>query len=197
MARPISTICVFCGSSRGIDLAYAAAARSLGGVLCERKISLVYGGGRVGLMGVLADEVLRLGGEVFGVIPETLAVKELAHGGLTRMFVVSSMHERKARMADLSDGFIALPGGLGTFEELFEVMTWTQLGIYRKSIGILNISGYFDPLVQLIDNAIAQRFLKSEHRSLMLVDEDPAGLLDRMEDHALPALPRWIKTEET
>ncbi len=197
MIKPIKRICVFCGSSHGIEPEYAAAARRFAGVLFDRGIALVYGGGSVGLMGVLADEVLHLGGEVFGVIPETLAVKELAHDGLTRMFVVSSMHERKARMAELSDGFVALPGGLGTFEELFEVMTWTQLGIYRKPIGVLNVCGYFDPLVQLMENAIAQRFLKSEHRSVILVDEDPAALLDRMADHTLPALPKWIRSEQT
>jgi uncharacterized protein (TIGR00730 family) len=190
-------ICVFCGASVGAGEQYALAARRLGRLLAERGFGLVYGGGSVGLMGILADEALAAGGDVYGVIPRRLATRELAHSGLTELHVVGSMHERKALMAELSDGFIALPGGLGTFEELFEVITWTQLGIYRKPVGLLNVSKYFESFVALIERAISECFVPPEHRQLVILDEDPARLLQRLQTHALPAVPRIIDSRES
>ena len=160
--------------------------------MVARGWGLVYGGGRVGLMGVLADAVLAAGGEVIGVIPEMLATKELQHEGATQMHVVPSMHARKALMAESADAFVALPGGYGTFEELLEVITWAQLGIHRKPIGLLDTLGFFDPLVQMIEHAIAAGFIKREQRDLILVDRDPATLLDRLPKHELPTVRKWI-----
>lgn len=166
-------------------------------MLAQRGHGLVYGGGSVGLMGVVADAVLIGGGEVIGVIPEALATKELAHPNITIMHVVPSMHARKARMAELSDAFIAMPGGFGTFEELFEVITWAQLGIHRKPIGLLNVAGYFDPLMELVEHAIAEGFIKPEHRQLIVVCDQPATLLDNLAHHQMPAVRKWITPEET
>ena len=174
-------ICVFCGSSVGENPAYAAAARKLGGVLAERGVGVVFGGGKVGLMGVLADAALAAGGEVIGVIPDALVARELAHTGLTKLHVVRSMHQRKTLMADLASAFIALPGGYGTFEEFFEAVTWTQLGIHHKACGLLNIDGYYDSLLALLDRAVADGFVRHENRSLVLGAPDIASLLAKLE----------------
>ncbi len=190
-------ICVFCGSSLGLNQGYAKAARALGRELAGRGLDLVYGGGSVGLMGVLADTVLAEGGRVFGVIPRQLATEELAHRGLTSLKIVSSMHERKACMAEVADAFIALPGGYGTFEELFEAITWSQLGIQRKPVGLLNVARYFDPLVLLIERAIEEGFIIPENRRLVVVSESPRGLLEKLSQHRLPPVPRIITAEES
>jgi uncharacterized protein (TIGR00730 family) len=189
--------CVFCGSSPGARPEYRAAARELGGELVRRGIELVYGGGNVGLMGDLADAVLEAGGNVIGVIPDALAAKEVAHLTLPDLRIVGSMHERKALMADLSDGFIALPGGLGTLEEFFEVMTWAQLGVHAKPCALLDVCGYFDPLIALLDRAVAERFLHPEHRDMLLVDSTAAGVLDRLARHRVPELDKWIDRTKT
>lgn len=185
-------ICVFAGSSSGSQEDYGAAARALGQALVRRQVGLVYGGARVGLMGALADAVLAGRGHVTGVIPEALVAKEVAHSGLPDLRVVASMHERKAVMADLADGFIALPGGWGTLEEFFEVLTWGQLGLHRKPCGLLNVRGYFDGLLAFIDHSINERFVKSDNRSLVLVAEDPEALLERFEHYVPPAIEKWI-----
>jgi uncharacterized protein (TIGR00730 family) len=173
-------ICVFCGSSSGARPEYAAAARAVGEGLAARGIGLVYGGGRVGLMGELAESALRAGGSVIGVIPQTLAAREVAHEGLTELRVVPSMHARKALMAELSDAFVALPGGLGTLEELCEVLTWAQLGIHAKPCGILNVDRYFDPLLALLDHAAREGFVKREHRAILIDEVDPGRLIQRI-----------------
>ena len=185
-------ICVFTGSSPGTLEAYAAATRALARVLVSRGQTLVYGGAKVGLMGVLADAVLDGGGEVIGVIPAHLKAKEVAHRGLTDLRVVDSMHERKAVMAELSDGVIALPGGLGTLEELFEMLTWAQLGLHRKPCGVVNVEGYFDRLLDFLDHAVGQRFISATHRGLLLSDADPTRLLDRMADTRVPQTAKWL-----
>lgn len=186
-------ICVFCGSSAGARPEYAEAARALAAELVGRKLGLVYGGGSVGLMGVLADAALTQGGEVIGVIPKPLASRELAHAGLTEMRVVQSMHERKATMASLVDGFVALPGGLGTFEETLEVLTWAQLGIHRKPVGVLNVNGYFDGLLQMLAHAVSEGFVRREYFALLLSGDTPAGLLDRFAAWRPPVIPRaWL-----
>jgi uncharacterized protein (TIGR00730 family) len=172
-------ICVFCGSKVGGNGEYRAAAERLGHVLVDRGLGLVFGGGSVGLMGVIANTVLARGGEVIGVIPEALATEELLHAGVANMHVTPSMHVRKARMAELSDAFIALPGGFGTFEELFEMVTWAQLGIHTKPLGLLNVAGYFDSIVQLVHHAIAEGFIPEKNRQLITVADEPGTLLDR------------------
>ncbi len=189
-------ICVFCGSSSGNNPAYSHAAEQLGRSLAERKIDLVYGGARVGLMGLLADTVLNNGGRVIGVMPEALVQKEIAHTGLTDLHVVESMHERKSKMADLADGFIAMPGGFGTLEEFCEVLTWSQLGLHRKNCGVLNVCGYYDGLLALFDHAVAEGFLKSSNRHLVLSDNDPARLIDAVLSAAPPSEPKWITTTQ-
>jgi uncharacterized protein (TIGR00730 family) len=168
----------------------------MGVVLSSRGIGLVYGGGSVGLMRVVADTVIRQGGEVIGVIPEALATKEVAHQGLKDLRVVGSMHERKALMAELADAFIALPGGYGTLEEFCEVLTWAQLGLHRKPCGILNVKGFYDPLLSFFDHALSEGFVREVHRSLILVDEDPERLLDKLIDYQPPALDKWIDQDE-
>jgi uncharacterized protein (TIGR00730 family) len=173
-------ICVFCGSQTGTNGLYRQAAIALGQLLARHGYGLVYGGGSVGLMGIIADAVLTGGGEVIGVIPESMVARELAHTGLTELQVVPGMHERKARMAVLSDAFIALPGGYGTFEELFEVITWAQLGMHRKPIGLLNVAGYFNALKMLVDQAIAEGFIRAEHWHLFTMAEAPDLLLERL-----------------
>jgi len=173
----LHSICVFCGSSAGARGEYAAAAQAMGNLLAQRGIRVVYGGGNVGLMGVLADAALAAGGQVLGVIPQMLVDRELAHRGIGELRIVGSMHERKALMAELSDAFIALPGGMGTFEELCEVLTWAQLGIHAKPVGILNTRGYYDALIQLFDRALSEQFLRPEHRRLLLTAAEPAELL--------------------
>lgn len=177
-------VSVFCGSNSGAHPSYAEAARGVGEHLARRGIGVVYGGGRVGLMGHVADAALRAGGEVIGVIPETLFSREVAHEGLTQLFVVHSMHERKARMAELSDAFMALPGGLGTLEELCEVLTWAQLRIHVKACGILNVERYYDPLLALFDHAVREGFVRKEHRALVIDDADPARLIERLEQYS-------------
>src|SRR2546430_14754820 len=171
-------ICVFCGSQAGTNGLYRQAATDMGRLLALRGYGLVYGGGHVGLMGVIADAVLASGGEVIGVIPESMVARELAHTGVTRLEVVPGMHERKARMAELAEAFIALPGGYGTFEELFEVITWAQLGMHRKPIGLLNVAGYFNALKALVDQAITEGFIRAEHWHLLTMADDANILLE-------------------
>ena len=190
-------ICVFCGSGVGGRPAYASAAREMAEELIRRRLGVVYGGGGIGLMGVLADAMLEQGGEVIGVIPRPLASRELAHTGLTEMRVVESMHERKALMASLADGFVALPGGLGTFEETLEILTWSQLGIHRKPIGLLNVEGYYDGLLGMIAHAIAEGFVPAEYRALSVTASTPARLLDLMESWRPPDFPgRWLNLSQ-
>lgn len=184
-------ICVYCGSSAGRHPAYGEAARGLAGVLAGRDIDLVYGGAGVGLMGELADAMLAAGGRVIGVIPESLVSREVAHAGLTELHVVASMHERKAMMADLADGFVALPGGMGTLEELFEILTWAQLGLHGKPCGVLNARGYYDPLARFLDQAVAEGFLRPAHRAMLMVEADPGELLDRFARFRPPRAGKW------
>jgi uncharacterized protein (TIGR00730 family) len=180
----------------GTDSAYRQSTVAVGRLLVDRKIELVYGGGNIGLMAVLADTVLEAGGHVIGVIPESLLAKEVGHQGLTELRVVGSMHERKALMADLSDGFIALPGGYGTFEEFCEVVTWSQLGLHTKPCGVLNIEGYYDPLLELFDQAVREGFLSVENRKLVLEDGDPQELLRKMEEFVPILASKWIENGE-
>ena len=189
-------ICVFAGSSPGRQPQYVEAAQQLGEELCARGYDLVYGGGRVGLMGTVADSVLGHGGQVIGVIPEALAEKEVAHRGLTDLRIVTSMHERKALMAELSTAFIALPGGLGTLEELFEVLTWVQLGIHTKPCGLVNVGGYFNGLLEFISHAVEERFLKPDHQSMILVDSDIKALLDAVEAFVPPTVEKWLDRDQ-
>src|ERR1039458_1692599 len=188
-------ICVFCGSSSGSRPEYRTAAEEMGRELARRNIGLVYGGGKVGLMGVLADSVLRAGGEAVGVIPEHIMSREIGHKGLTKLHVVHSMHERKALMADLSDAFIAMPGGFGTLEEFCEVVTWTQLGLHAKPCGILNVIGFYAPLLAMFDHAVEERFLKPENRALVLARESPADLLQALEGWRPPHVEKWLSRE--
>jgi len=189
-------VCVFCGSRNGTRDQYVAAARRMGEALARRGIGLVYGGGGIGLMGILADAAVSAGGDVIGVIPEALMAREVAHRGLTDLRVVASMHERKALMAELADAFVALPGGFGTLEEFCESLTWAQLGIHRKPCGLLNVEGFFDPLLLLFDHAVRERFVSPDHRSLVVVEEDPERLLDALSRWEPPALERWMGREE-
>ena len=193
----MNRICVFCGSSPGTQPAYREAAAALGALLAARGLELVYGGGNIGLMGVVADACMAGGGRVIGVIPEALVGREVAgraveHNGLTRLEIVDSMHTRKARMADLADGFIALPGGFGTFEELFEILTWAQLGFHRKPIGLLDVAGYYDPLLVLCDRAVAEGFLRQDNRALLQSASDPAALLDALAASRPVPVKEWI-----
>jgi uncharacterized protein (TIGR00730 family) len=188
----LSSVAVYCGSSPGADPAFAAAAAALGRLLAERGVRLVYGGGQVGLMGVVADACLAGGGEVHGVITRALAAKELAHRGLTSLAVVQTMHERKEAMADLAGGFVMLPGGFGTLDEFFEVLTWTQLGIHAKPCGVLDVAGYFAPLRDLLEAATQQRFLRPGHRDLVIMDTDPGRLLDRLDEWQPVVVDKWL-----
>jgi uncharacterized protein (TIGR00730 family) len=191
-------VCVFSGSSFGAREAYADAARALGAALVARGIGLVYGGGSVGLMGVVADAVLAVGGEVIGVIPRALATKEIAHQGLADLRIVPSMRERKALMAELADGFVALPGGFGTFDELFEAITWAQLGLHEKPIAVLDVAGYFAPFLMLLDRATEERFVRPEHRALVISDADPARVLERLAAfRPVAGRTKWIGKDET
>ncbi len=185
-------ICVFCGSSPGGHPEYAAVTTELARALAGAGLGVVYGGASVGLMGVLADATLAAGGEVAGVIPQSLVDREIAHPGLTELHVVGSMHERKALMAELSDGFIALPGGTGTLDELFEVYTWTQLGLQAKPLGLLDVRGYFAQLAGFLDHAVAERFVTPEHRGMLVVEERPAAMLDAFRRWRAPARGKWI-----
>jgi uncharacterized protein (TIGR00730 family) len=184
--RAMTRLCVFCGTNAGARPAYGIAARELGRVLAEQHIELVYGGASVGIMGELADSVQEHGGHVTGIIPQQLMEKEAAHTGIRNLIVVASMHQRKSQMADMSDGFIALPGGIGTLEGFFEILTWGQLGIHAKPSGILNIEGYFDDLTGFLDHAVQEGFFTEAHRDAILVESDPEKLLDRMRAYAPP-----------
>lgn len=192
----MKSVCVFCGSNPGNDPVYAAGATAMGAEIARRGLTLVYGGGAVGLMGVVANAALEAGGEVHGVIPRALREKEVGHNGLTRLEVVDTMHTRKARMAELADGFVAMPGGIGTFEELFEVWTWGQLGIHTKPLGFLNIGGFYDPLAAFLDNTVEAGFLKQSHRAMAMTDTEPETLLDRMEQYVPSATFKWVEKEE-
>ena len=185
-------ICVYCGSNLGRRPSYLATAQALGQELAARHITLVYGGGNVGLMGAIADAVLAAGGEAIGVIPQALVDKEVAHRGLSDLRVVSSMHDRKALMAELSDAFIALPGGLGTLEELCEVATWTQLGFHQKAVGLLNVEGFYDGLLGFLEGAIAEQFLRPEHRQILIAATEPGDLIDQLAQAKLPTVAKWI-----
>ena len=197
MDTALASVCVYCGAHTGRDPAYTAAAALLGRTLAERGIRIVYGGGRVGLMGVVADAALAAGGRVTGIIPQALMKKELAHAGLTELVVTTSMHERKAQMAERADAFVALPGGLGTFEELFEIWTWGQLGWHRKPCGVVNVAGFYDGLIAFLDHAADAGFVRPVHRGMLLVDDDPARLLDRFAQYEAPAMPKWVELAQT
>jgi uncharacterized protein (TIGR00730 family) len=191
-------VCVYCGSSPGRDPAYREAAVALVRTLAARGLGVVYGGAHVGLMGVVADEALAAGAEVIGVIPQALVDREIAHTGLDDLRIVGSMHERKAQMAELADAFVALPGGLGTLEELFEVATWAQLGLHVKPCGLLNVLGYYDGLAGMLDHAVAERFLRPENRAIITVEADPGAMLDALAAWQPPArVDKWIDREET
>jgi uncharacterized protein (TIGR00730 family) len=190
------TVCVFCGSRTGRTTHYADAARVFGAALARRSLGLVYGGGHIGLMGVLADAVLAGGGPVVGVIPRALADKELAHLGLTELVVVETMHERKSVMADRSDAFVALPGGYGTGDELFEILTWAQLGLHQKPIGLLNVAGFFDPLLAWLDHMVREDFLKPVHRRLVRVAGDTEALLELLSAPPEPQTVKWLEPGE-
>jgi uncharacterized protein (TIGR00730 family) len=192
----VKRICVFCGSNPGRRPEYAAAARALAGVMAERGIGLVYGGGHVGLMGIVADTIMTHGGEAIGVIPQALMRREVGHHGLTELHVVASMHERKQLMADLSDGFIAMPGGYGTFEEFCEVITWSQLGIHPKPCGLLNVLGYYDALLAMFDHGVAEGFVHPAHRAMVLQETDPARLVESLHTFVPIKAEKWIGPDE-
>ena len=190
-------ICVFCGSNVGVRPAYSEAAAALAGHLVKLGIGIVYGGGNVGLMGVLADAAMAAGGEVIGVIPQSLFAKEVGHAGITDLRIVGSMHERKALMADLADGFIALPGGWGTFDEFCEILTWAQLGLHRKPCGILNTAGYYDTLLAMFDHSVAEGFLKPAYRPIVIAATEPEDLLPKMQAYRGQVLDQWIEKSQT
>ena len=192
----IKKICVYCGSSPGKNPAYSQAAVKLALALCERNIGLVYGGGAVGIMGTVADAVLAAGGEAVGVIPKALASKEVAHDSLSELHVVASMHERKAMMADLADGFIALPGGWGTLEEIFEILTWEQLGFHDKPCGLLNIEGYYDGLIGFLENSFDQQFVNELCRPMLMKAREPRTLLDKFATYRAPKVRKWMAEDE-
>ena len=186
-------LCVFCGSRHGIRHSYAEAARRVGEALARDGLGLVYGGGRVGLMGAVADAAIAAGGRVVGVLPEHLSGKEIAHDGLDELIVVDSMHARKAIMSERSRGFLALPGGVGTFEELFEILTWAVLGLHRKPIGLLNVDGYYDALIAFLDRSVSEGFLRADHRELLIVSDDPEAIVSRLASlSATSSGPSWI-----
>jgi uncharacterized protein (TIGR00730 family) len=193
----LSSVCVFCGSNGGADPVYLETATEVGRTLAERGLRLVYGGGKVGMMGAIADGALAAGGDVVGVIPQQIFDLEIGHEGLGDLRVVGSMHERKALMAELADAFVALPGGIGTFEELFEVYTWAQLGLHRKPLGLLDIAGYYAPLETMLDHAVEQRFLRPETRAMLVRDDSLDGLLARFAAWEAPGLPKWIDRNAT
>ncbi|MEA2765870.1 MAG: hypothetical protein QOK07_2274 [Gemmatimonadaceae bacterium] len=188
----IRRVAVFCGSNPGVRPDYVEAARALGRLLAHRGIGVVYGGSNVGLMAALADTVMDELGDIIGVIPRMLVEREVANTALSDLRIVDSMHERKAMMAELADGFIALPGGIGTLEEFFEIWTWGQLGMHAKPCGLFNVAGYFDPLLQFLDHAVAERFVRDVHRSMVVVESDPAALLARFESYEPPRVVKWI-----
>ena len=193
----MNSICIFCGSSDSVHTDYISAARTMGRVLAERGLRLIYGGGKTGLMGAVGDGVLSAGGEVIGVIIPSMNTKPLAHDGLTRMDVAPDMHGRKARMHELADGYIAMPGGFGTFDELFETITWAQTGAHEKPVGLLNVNNYYAPLLAAIDHAVNEGFIFKEHRDILFCDSDPNKLLDAMAQYVHPhaAVKRWMREE--
>src|SRR4051812_10222796 len=193
----VRSVCVFCGSSEGTSPKYILAARALGRALARAGVRLVYGGASVGLMGALADAALAAGGEVVGVIPAALRDREIAHDDLTELYVVDSMHERKSTMAELSDAFVALPGGIGTLEELFEVWTWAQLGIHRKRVALLDVDGYYAPLLSFLDLAVDEGFVREAQRELLIVVQDADALLSALSKDAPPAMPRWLDASQS
>ena len=193
----MQSVCVFCGSSTGSNAAYTEAARSLGTTLAEANLRLVFGGGHVGLMGEISNAAIAAGGDVIGVIPKFLVERELAHEGLSDLRIVGSMHERKALMSDLSEAFIALPGGTGTLEEFFEVLTWAQLGEHKKPCGLLNVAGYYDPLLTVFDRMVEVGFLSESNRALLLVEGDPERLLKRFDHYEPPKIAKWVDRSET
>ncbi|MFE4351998.1 LOG family protein [Peribacillus butanolivorans] len=193
----MKTLAVFCGSSKGASNVYLEAAKKLGKELAKRNITLVYGGACVGIMGAVADSVLEAGGKVIGVMPSFLEKREISHRNLTELIVVDSMHERKAKMAELADGFIALPGGPGTLEEFFEIFTWAQLGLHHKPCGLLNINHYYDPLVALFNHMSDEQFLHEKYRSMALVDVEPNGLLDQFNTYEPPTVKSFITEKQT
>ena len=193
----INSLCVYCGSSAGRQERYTASALALAESLVSRNIKLVYGGASIGIMGKVADQVLKLGGQVIGVIPKALAHKEVAHQHLTELHVTQSMHERKMLMAELSDGFIALPGGIGTLEELFEIWTWAQLGFHAKPCGLLNVAGYYDDLIKFLDHVLAEQFVQPHHRAILMVEQRPEALIERYLNYQAPTLKHWLGKEDT
>ena len=192
----IKAVCVYCGSAPGARPVYAEAAKAFGRALVEADMSLVYGGGRVGLMGLIADEVLANGGRAVGVIPELLLKKEVGHTDLTELHVVPDMHERKKKMADLSDAFVAMPGGVGTFEELFEVYTWAQLGYHQKPVALLNIDGFYDPLINLLQHTVDEGFMRQTYFDILQMDADPAALIGKLQRYQPPASDKWADNRE-
>ena len=193
----IARVCVFCGSNPGARDDYANAARDLAAALVRKNLTLVYGGGRVGLMGVVADEVLRLGGPAIGVIPRALWDREVGHSALTETRIVETMHERKQMMSDLADAFIALPGGLGTIEEIFEIWTWAQLGMHAKPVGFLNVAGYYTQLMSFLDHAVGERFIREDIRNVAMLETSADALLERFASYTPPRVMQWIDREKT
>ncbi|AXS39900.1 TIGR00730 family Rossman fold protein [Breoghania sp. L-A4] len=192
----MKSICVYCGSNPGRRGAYSAAATALGATIARRGLRLVYGGASIGLMGAVADAALASGGHVIGIMPQALVEKEIAHNGLSEMHVVASMHERKRMMADMSDGFIALPGGVGTMEELFEVWTWAQLGHHDKPCGLLDVSGFYEPLETFLDHQVIEGFVRAEHREILKINSDADALLDAFEAYKAPRVAKWIERDD-
>ncbi|MGA7779135.1 MAG: TIGR00730 family Rossman fold protein [Paraburkholderia sp.] len=192
----MKSVCVYCGSSNGAKPLYTEAARGFGRALVDAGLALVYGGGKVGLMGVIADEVMAAGGRAIGVIPELLVNKEVGHNGLTELHVVPDMHQRKKMMADLSDAFVAMPGGAGTLEELFEVYTWAQLGYHQKPVAVLNIDGYYDPLIAMLEHTVQEGFMRQTYFDILQVDSDPAGLIARLRDYQPPPKDKWTASRD-
>lgn len=192
----MKSICVYCGASAGSSEVYAIGARQLAASLVKQQLSLVYGGGNIGLMGVIADEVLALGGHVTGVIPQALMDKEVGHTQLSQLHIVRNMHERKALMAELSDGFIAMPGGIGTLEELFEMFTWLQLGFHEKPLGLLNIDGFFDNLIVFLKQTVNKKFLQKQHLEMLIIESDPDRLLQRFKDFTPLHVNKWLDKDD-
>ena len=192
----IKNICIYCGSSSGRNSDYSDYARRLAAELVKRRIGLVYGGSKIGIMGTMANAVLEFGGRVTGVIPEPLVNKEVAHLGLTELRITKSMHERKSLMAELADGFIALPGGIGTLEEIFEMWTWAQLGFHQKPCGLLNVSGYYDKLSEFLDYVVAEEFVRLPHREMLIIESEPSEIIERFINYVPPVVTKWISKDE-
>jgi len=190
-------VCVFCGANTGNRIEYVSATKNLAGELVNRNIEIVFGGGRIGLMGILADEAIKLGGKVTGIIPKALATKEVAHDGVYELRIVGSMHERKEQMAEISDAFISLPGGIGTLDETFELLTWCQLGYHSKPCGLLNVTGYYDKLVEFLDYTVEENFFKQSHRDMLIVEQHPKTLLDRLSVYKVPRVEQLLSENQT